>query len=698
MRLLLFFALCAAAAAQDVRLTLATKGGRTQFRMGEQIDVELRFEATAPGKYRVHDGIDRRYFRQREYESYSAEPAAGAVDPLGDSGVLMSGGMGRPPFHSVLGPAPAVVSGIVNDWVSFRQPGRYRIVAESERVFAGMNVQERVALRSNAIEIEIVAAEPEWLARQLADAVAVLESPPSLPSQPGAADAHGSAARALRFLETREAVPHLTRLFDRAPPGVQEELRAALQASPHRGEVIAQMEAVIRAADASVSSYFLGALMQIEYSRRHGPREPMPRHDDKEAMKRWHEADRVYMERFRAIQDRYNAMLAEVLPLKAGSARGAAIETLFAQGSDSMKSQMRKILVSEFASLSPQLQARLLAGWAELGGPDLAPALCEIAAKPGPARDTALEHLLDVDPAGARRLILDRIRTLDIGDPRSTEPRVLAFLPDDRLPDLDDALVAGLDRGSAGPALVARYASEAALPGVAEWLKRNPHSFCTTAVSAYLFRADPARARQHVAAAQKDGPCALHLPQYAARMLMTPELERAFIANLDAADPMTRRVAQTTLQHAGSAAAEAPLWDAFAKLRGAKIGPMEEPLETGFVDALVQGFGWVLNNEKLDAVERACITDRCREFARSQRRALDRPVRITIMPTGAWDVIVGGTMTYTPQQALEKLKQFPRGTEFRLPEGGRIKDGWFWTQRVAAIEKLLTQAGMSAAQ
>lgn len=250
------------------------------------------------------------------------------------------------------------------------------------------------------------------------------------------------------------------------------------------------------------------------------------------------------MERFRPIQEYYNGKLAEAVPLKRDESRAVSLETLFTDGSQTLRPRIRKILVGEFASLPEPVQWRLLMRWPEIGGPDMGPALRSIASRPGAARDVALEHLLEMDPGATRQLIVARIRDRDLGDPRSTEPRVLLSLPDERLPELDSALVAALDHGTIGPALVARYASDAVLPHVMEWLERNPQKFCYTAISAYLFRTGPARAKQQLAEARSDGSCMLHMPQYATCALMTPGLEQAAIDSLADADPAARRAAQ----------------------------------------------------------------------------------------------------------------------------------------------------------
>ncbi|MCC6589133.1 MAG: hypothetical protein IT168_20725 [Bryobacterales bacterium] len=683
-----------AAAAQplaDLTLTLTVKQNRTRFRMGEQIDLQLRFQTTAQGRYRVFStGMDRRYVRDPEYDRFTAESSPGARDPLFDSGTLVGGGMGRPPFQSALGPEALIVDGILNDWVSFSKPGAYRVRAESARVFRAGAKPEPVKLVSNWVAIEIVAPEPGWQEQQLKTALAAL-GPTEDNRDP---EPVLRAARTLRFLETVEAVPHLVRLFENGPQAAQQDLRAGLLASPHRPEVIAAMEQAIDAPGFPVTLYWLGTLMQIEYARRFGPRgEPMPQNDS-QALKRWMEEDRRYMERFKPIQEQYNAKLAQAVPRKRGRARAVSLEALFSEAAPAIRSEVRSLLVAEFANLPQEVQWRLLMAWPAIGGPDLEPGLTVVAAKTGRAQDAAIEHLMELNPAAARRIVIDRIKHGDLGDPRGPAPYEFMFLDDGRLPELEDALIPMVETNGFAGALLGRYASDAALPRIGPFLNRNPRAMCSGGVAAYLFRVDPAYASRLLAEARKAQPsCPLTFATGAIALLMSPGMERAAIDDLTHADPSVRRAALSLLKGGGSPAAEQALWEGFARLGRQSAAPLDFGLDQGYVDALIQGCGWVLKPEHLDQVERLCPTPNCRQFAHSQRRFLDRPIEIAIHSQGPWMVTVGGCFTFTPEHARQRISRFSPGTPFRLPPGPG--PGWFYTQRIAALKKMLTDAGMT---
>src|ERR1017187_5393548 len=112
----------------DVTLTLASKDGRTQFRQGEAIELQLKFQSSGPGKYAVWPRDPYRTARNAEYDRFTAEPDAGAVDPLADSSAQFSGGMyvGPPAVPTPVNGTEVSVNLFLNEWISFRQPGHYR--------------------------------------------------------------------------------------------------------------------------------------------------------------------------------------------------------------------------------------------------------------------------------------------------------------------------------------------------------------------------------------------------------------------------------------------------------------------------------------------------------------------------------------------------------------------------------------------
>jgi len=268
-------------ACAQVSFTLATKDRKSRFRVGEAIEVELRFQATEPGKYGVWTTSLVRQVRRPEFDHFTVEPSTGVADPLVDISAQMSGGGGRLPRAVPLSSVPTVVGVPMNEWLSIRHPGHYRITAETTRVVSTDNPPTTVTLHSNTIEIDLVEPEPGWTESSLRQAVATLERPdPPQPKigeefDPRPREVHdaeaAAAARVLRFLETKEAARALARFYEHGPVMAQSELRAGLFASPHRSEVIAAMEEAIAAPDVPVNYSYLGALIELVNLTRYGP-------------------------------------------------------------------------------------------------------------------------------------------------------------------------------------------------------------------------------------------------------------------------------------------------------------------------------------------------------------------------------------------------------------------------------------------
>jgi hypothetical protein len=152
----------------DLMFTLAPVNGRTTFRMGEAIDLEFRMSSTVPGKYVLENSYRAKF---------NADPADGAVSPLGPSYPVgqMRGGGGRsgpPPRFIPLNVNPTVQTRQLNTFLSFRKPGRYRLIAETDTV--GLTgdqtpggIRNPITVRSNSIDIEIIKREPGWADAQL---------------------------------------------------------------------------------------------------------------------------------------------------------------------------------------------------------------------------------------------------------------------------------------------------------------------------------------------------------------------------------------------------------------------------------------------------------------------------------------------------------------------------------------------------
>jgi hypothetical protein len=259
----------------DLSFTLVAKDRRTTFRMGEPIILEFRFSSSTPGTYEVHALSDK------DKNHFFSDPADGAVDPLADFQIGGAGGRGSaPPGVFPLNGAPVVLEREMNGWwLSFRRTGHYRITAESEIVtLAGQGraftLKNPIHLRSNSMEVEIVAPEPAWLEDRIRAAIGPLDQwRPEAAARTAGLVARGNsfptiaaidAAQALALLDTRESALQLARLVAREwPAEIRMPLEYGVRRSPYRREIIASLERSLEAPDVAVTDYWMGLLTDL---------------------------------------------------------------------------------------------------------------------------------------------------------------------------------------------------------------------------------------------------------------------------------------------------------------------------------------------------------------------------------------------------------------------------------------------------
>jgi hypothetical protein len=184
-----FIALLLASAAwaqnpADVSVTLAVTGGKNKFRVGEAVEVELRFQSSARGRYAVSTRLPVRNVRRPEYDQFSIEPAEGVADPLKDvfAQIEVVGFGGPQGLPNPLGRDAIKLNLWMNEWLSIRQPGHYRVSVETTRVVTMARPVVVIPLRSNTVEIDVIAPELGWAAARLKEAVTELERPDPRPA------------------------------------------------------------------------------------------------------------------------------------------------------------------------------------------------------------------------------------------------------------------------------------------------------------------------------------------------------------------------------------------------------------------------------------------------------------------------------------------------------------------------------------
>lgn len=120
--------------------------------------------------------------------------------------------------------------------------------------------------------------------------------------------------------------------------------------------------------------------------------------------------------------------------------------------------------------------------------------------------------------------------------------------------------------------------------------------------------------------------------------------------------------------------------------------------ETGkdLVRALLANQGWVPTTVELDTAALHCVgKDACLETAEIQKKSLERPISISFWDAGQKPQLTLAQFTPQTMELLEeKIKQFPRGTEFLVyPIDGTADKNQVLKQRIV---KMLEEAGMNA--
>ena len=144
---------------QGVSLAIRFAGCTSQFHVGEVVPIELSFAASLPDTF---DLSTRNYDRSGRLNIEQFHVTPSGRDPLADyyaQGGFMVGGLGS---SRVLGTEPVVMQEDLNEWIALDNPGHYTLYVTTGRVSRrGAKRDEPQELRSNSLEFDVIAADPE---------------------------------------------------------------------------------------------------------------------------------------------------------------------------------------------------------------------------------------------------------------------------------------------------------------------------------------------------------------------------------------------------------------------------------------------------------------------------------------------------------------------------------------------------------
>jgi hypothetical protein len=659
-------------AALDVR----TATGETTFHIGERIALKLTFTSPSDRQYVIAPCCSQGD-RGGEFdlESFDVSPSTGWSDPLATyfaQDFLRTGhGWSWPPL---LKANPVEVSIDLNQYVRFDQPGVYRVKVISHRV-SGTN---RRGLQSNAIELYIVPATPEWQDAKLKASLAKLDE---------------GAVADLRYLATPAAIDEMTGFLRKGDAYPAHECSMGLLGLPDslREIAIASLNHRIGEPDFPISPLFFRTMAQLHVSP-------------------GSTAESIRQQR-QAFEDILWPTVFSSIPKKEPSARAETEQTLVGFGRNistlEIKSQIASLLSASFLNLDDRSQLDdLRQHWDLLRSPDILPALQTIAKRPtanygAPGRSSseelksaAFKRWYELDPAGERSEVLAQIGSAD----PILSAQALAFLPSEPLPQFETLWAEAfarttkqLEDDTLGSLLV-KFGTGAATSQMIAKLSEPPSPYSCMAHAlalAYLVRFSPDDARPLVKReiAKGETGCNDSLLRWISDNATAPVLNEVAVELLNDADPAIVLDALQYLKSYGTKSDEKPIWERYVKWTqtwSAKAYILDHPgpgmhscgevcIGEELGEALIANQGWLADQALISRVLHRCVgKEMCKQLKDLARSAV--PPYGVILPDAADPRGIGVVESYNVAQyapvsgdLLEaKISQYPHGTRFVL--------------------------------
>jgi len=678
------------------QLRLSTSS--TRFRCGEVIPLELTFTSATPNRYQINMAQYDRSGRMR-YEQFMLDPKEGTKDPLQlyfDSiAGFLGGGLTGFKFLST---SPTTVHLELNEWVSFDQPGTYRLSIVSRRVsdtrasndaFGGL-----VELKSNVIQLQITSPDAEWQQAQLRQIRDALNR--GTPSGGDARDDPRQAAlKALRYLGSDEAARELAQRLRGEDNNTDWQCMFGLIGSPHRSAGLEEMNKLLEDPRFPVDDLFLTTMSIL----------PLDLEESPEALRKQRE------ENLTALRLR----LIDALSSKRGKALAASLDTAMNGIGLNMSPELRSKLVSQLIETFNELHvenqvAWLQYRWQAVKDPMWLPLLRTIslhyedypelremhAYESLQLTAAALTRWYELDPEGAREAVIAEITR---PKPRYSA-NTLGLLPDKTLPEAEHLIaehfVATDDYEIKGnlASLLFRYAGAAVLPEVlgkvdarvGKWACEPQDKALT-----YVLRVDPETAKplieRAIAARGSESNACRHMVFTEIGALQTsPVLEELAARSLSDPDPEVANNAANYLREYGSADAEQALWARYeawsrewsgraSQLRFVSAGQnphlWDANLGQSLARALASGVGWLSDETKLRRIQALGVGPTIQQETEQALQAwLKRPLTITYVPSVPPSFTVAQYNLHSLDALKTKLAQFPRGTKFFLSPSG----------------------------
>jgi hypothetical protein len=621
------------------------------YHAGESIDVEISYSSEAEKKYHAVWTSPR---LEQGNVTLQISPIDGAVDLRdlirGWSGSFLSS-------DGYLGAEPHTEHLDLSDWYRFRKSGHYSLVVTSKAVSRMKGAEEgggeeRLKLESNALEFDILAADPFWSAAELTEIERVVdhsEDPQEL----------YPALHRLAILDTPASVQKLVQLYlAQGPKGdPSASLYQGLNNSSHTDLVIELLESSL--SDPKRNPRGVGADLLAEFQVRRDlgvfPRRP----DSPEKVKGWEQKVEDRNKAYEKYFAKANALLLASLERRTGPERMMAIYEAWnnAERQNGQKpsvpqtlSQLRSDVLAIALELPPGNRVQILYTlWPTQPHAQLKPIVVSLAELHSKEDSFSLQEGYKFWCEGWPRECSEAILSDAVHPGTLTSKNAVFLVAEAEHPEFDQILSARLRdpemlldswESQRTASIVLRAGSGKLRPAVEELLDKytsQPRYACEIEayLIGYLFRIANADAvKRSVEETQGEKKlCGSQLLRTLHQVRYTDELIPVAVKALDSPNMGNAGTAALFLAQHGPASAEATLWrrlktlreawsERAAELRVAETQIRENGtqgqaalLEQELVSGLMTGVNWKPTSTEQERLREGCLTNKCREIA-----------------------------------------------------------------------------------
>ena len=634
------------------------------------------------------------------YEQFLLDPKEGTSDPLqlyfNSAWGYLGGGLTGIKFLSM---SPIAIHLDLNEWVRFDQPGTYRLTVASHRVTdtraSDYPRNAGIEVKSNPVELHIIAADPAWQHAQFEQILEALSRPgPSTCDTQN--DPKQAPQKALRYLGSEEAARELARRLRGEDSHADWDCMFGLIGSPHRETGLQEMNKLLEDPEFAVSDLFLITISILPLK----PEEP---------------PDSLRTQRDESLKA-FRQKLVGALSHKSGKALAISLDTALAGNTSNLPSELKSELVSQLIETFPVLPVDKQVAWLQYRWQDVRdrkwlpllrtlavqyedfPQLRAMSAYQSlQVSAAALKRCYELDPEGARDAVVTEITR---PKPRYNA-NTLGILPDRTLPVVERALAEhflatdNYEIEGNLASLLFRYADRAVLPDVLGKIEHQVGNWACEPQDqalAYVLKVDPETAKplieRAIAARGPDSSACRHmLLTDIAALVNSPLLEKLAVRSLTDPDPEVANNAASFLGRYGSADAERALWNRYEAWSREWSGRAEElrfvmgrenphvwdaNLGQSLARALASGTSWLSDESKLRRIQGLGVGANIQgDIEQALQAWTRRPFTITYIGTAPPSFDVAQYNQLSLDSLKKKLAQFPSGTKFVLSPSNR---------------------------